>query len=110
VTTDRRVLAQVLQTLAGTLLSSAEAGSIELALRRHAGTTGIGLQLRGAGQSVLQPLCAALAPDAGLESSRQDATGLSLYLAQRLAGELGGRIDCVPEADGGTLQLHLPPR
>jgi signal transduction histidine kinase len=37
-------------------------------------------------------------------------TGLGLYIARQLAGELGGRLDCEPGAErGSTFVLDLPP-
>jgi signal transduction histidine kinase len=37
-------------------------------------------------------------------------TGLGLYIARQLAGELGGRLDCEPGAErGSTFVLELPP-
>jgi PAS domain S-box-containing protein len=111
--TDRRVLAQILQMLADQLLDLGGPGSLGIALQRRSGTLTICLWLRelGARSAVLQPLCAKLAPSTTLVASRQDAAGLSLYLAQKLSEVLGGRVECEQDSDaGGTIRLHLPER
>jgi PAS domain S-box-containing protein len=112
VATDPRVLLQVLQTLSGHLLGLAGSGTVAVSLARRGAAARVTMTLKDStiGAAALQPVCAALAPATALESSRQDAAGLSLYLAQKLAFALGGRIDCEPDASGGSVHLQLPER
>ena len=41
-------------------------------------------------------------------SGSQEGLGLGLFLAQDLAGRLGGRIEAVPSASGARFLIHLP--
>jgi PAS domain S-box-containing protein len=109
VRSDARVLGQVLQTLATELIELAGAGVLELSLQRVSKGVQACLHLREApvAAASLASLCTVLDPVEAGQARRQDAAGLNLYLARRLAAALGGRLDCAPDAGGGSLVLQL---
>jgi PAS domain S-box-containing protein len=112
VRSDARVLGQVLQTLATELIELAGTGVLELSLRRGNDGVQARLHLRDAPAAAasLAALCTVLDPAGAAQAGRQDASGLNLYLARRLAAALGGRLDCAPDAGGGSIVLQLPER
>ena len=109
--TDIDKARQILVNLAGNALKFTEAGEVRLALmadghdvRFAVSDTGIGIA-RADLQRLFRPFTQL---DSGL-TRKHGGTGLGLYISQRFAGLLGGRIEVESElGKGSTFTLVLP--
>jgi two-component system sensor histidine kinase/response regulator len=97
--TDRRALSQILLNLTNNALKFTDGGEVRLTVERRPTAEGavvaIGVTDTGVGiRADDQPrLFQAFEQVAGGELRRREGTGLGLYLSQKLAGLLGGRIE-----------------
>jgi protein-histidine pros-kinase len=95
VQTDRRALSQILINLVNNAIKFTEAGEVRLSVRQRAGVTEIEVRDTGVG---IRPedqarLFHAFEQGRDREVRRQEGTGLGLYLSQKLAHLLGGRVE-----------------
>ncbi len=106
---DRRALSQILLNLANNAIKFTDIGEVRLALSQrqaHNGTiteisvadTGIGIRPEDQAR-----LFQAFEQVSSAEMRRREGTGLGLYLSQKLAGLLGGRIEFESEYGHGSL-------
>jgi two-component system, sensor histidine kinase and response regulator len=114
VCTDRRALTQILINLANNAIKFTETGRVNLTLMRRRDDlqcltefsvvdTGPGIALED--QAKLFQAFQQVGPSS---SRRQEGTGLGLYLCQKLAGLLGGRVELQSEfGKGSTFRLVL---
>jgi len=107
--TDRRALSQILLNLINNAIKFTEAGEVVLALSRRSGAQGAitefsvadtGVGIRSEDQA---RLFQAFEQVSSAEMRRREGTGLGLYLSQKLAGLLGGRIEFESEYGSGSL-------
>jgi protein-histidine pros-kinase len=107
--TDRRALSQIVLNLVNNALKFTETGEVRLALsqrmaagqeRTEISVTDTGIGIRAADQARLFQAFEQLP---GAEKFRHEGTGLGLHLSQKLAGVLGGRIECESEYGRGSV-------
>jgi two-component system sensor histidine kinase/response regulator len=123
--TDRRALSQIIINLTNNAIKFTERGSVQVSLRRKTNDQG-----RSAAEETSAPLVVGLSSlveftvhdtgmgiraedQAGLfeaftqarpaDSLAREGAGLGLHLSQRLAGLLGGSIECTSEFGQGSL-------
>jgi signal transduction histidine kinase len=109
--TDPDKVRQILVNLGGNAVKFTPAGSVALrvaadgaAVRVAVTDTGVGIAPEDAGR-LFRPFSQL---DAGL-TRRYGGTGLGLYISQRLAGLLGGKVEFAPaEGRGSVFTLTLP--
>jgi len=111
---DRRAWMQILLNLAGNALKFTEKGEVRIELKRAQTLEGRELRLRvvDTGPGIAPTAQARLfRPYSRLETSAAPGSGLGLYLAQRLAQRLGGRIRCSSRVgSGSSFEFRLPLR
>jgi protein-histidine pros-kinase len=110
---DRRTWMQILLNLAGNALKFTEQGEVRIELRSARTLEGRELRLRvvDTGPGIAPEVQARLfRPYTRLEpSASSPGSGLGLYLAQRLAQRLGGRIRCSSRpGSGSSFEFRLP--
>ena len=111
---DRRAWTQILFNLAGNALKFTEQGEVRIELKRAQTLEGRELRLRviDSGPGIAPEAQARLfRPYTRLAPAAASGSGLGLYLAQRLAQRLGGRIRCQSRVgSGSSFELRLPLR
>jgi protein-histidine pros-kinase len=109
--TDRRALSQILMNLANNAIKFTETGEVRLTLTQTDGRTEFAVRDTGVGigLDVRQRLFQAFEQVGGPGTRRQEGTGLGLYLSQKLAELLGGKIDLESSlGQGSTFRLSIP--
>ena len=114
VRTDRRALTQILINLANNAIKFTETGRVDLGLnrRRDNGRCLTEFSVVDTGPGITpedqSKLFQAFQQVGSPGSRRHEGTGLGLYLSQKLAGLLGGRIEFQSEfGKGSTFRLVL---
>ena len=109
---DRRAWTQILINLVGNALKFTEHGEVRIELKRAQTLDGRELRLRvvDTGPGIAPEAQARLfRPYSRLQASAAPGSGLGLYLAQRLAQRLGGRIRCTSRVGSGSaFEFRLP--
>jgi signal transduction histidine kinase len=107
--TDRRALSQILINLVNNAIKFTEAGEVTVVLSQRPSVKGniteisvadTGVGIRAEDQA---RLFHAFEQVSSSEMRRREGTGLGLYLSQKLAGLLGGRIEFESEYGHGSL-------
>lgn len=113
--TDRRALSQILINLTNNAIKFTEAGSvrIELSQVEEPGSTTTKFSVEDTGKGIRQEdqlrLFQAFEQVDNSTTRRHEGTGLGLYLSQKLAGLLGGRIEIESVyGQGSQFSLLLP--
>ena len=113
--TDRRALSQIVINLVGNAIKFTEAGEVVVKARRElvgkrpfrvlsVKDTGCGISPEN-----LEHLFQAFTQLDSSSTRRHEGTGLGLYLSQKLAGLIGGRLTCDSHVGvGSTFELLLP--
>jgi protein-histidine pros-kinase len=108
VQTDRRALSQILINLTNNAIKFTEKGhvSLDVARRDGDGRARTEIRIRDTGAGILPEdkarLFQAFEQIESTASRRHEGTGLGLYLSQKLAALLGGKITCDSERGRGT--------
>jgi PAS domain S-box-containing protein len=108
VQTDRRALSQILINLTNNAIKFTEKGhvSLDVARRDGDGWTRTEIRIRDTGAGIPPEdkarLFQAFEQIESTASRRHEGTGLGLYLSQKLAALLGGKITCDSERGRGT--------
>lgn len=112
--TDHRALSQIVINFAANAIKFTEQGSVEIALRQRKGRRGNATAIRVTDTGIgIEPAAQARLFQAltQLESGstrRRDGTGLGLYLSQKLAHLIGGRISVASAVGmGSTFTLTI---
>ena len=112
---DRRAVSQILLNLVGNAIKFTERGSVRLAVSRleQDGRKAVGFAVTDTGIGIRKEdharLFSAFSQVDATQRQAQEGSGLGLHLSQKLAAELGGRIDFRSEyGAGSTFTLVLP--
>jgi len=113
--TDRRALSQIIINLLNNAIKFTERGEVRLTFARRdehgRSATVISVSDTGIGMNPedQQRLFEAYMQGRSASSRPHEGTGLGLHLSQKLAGLLGGEIECVSEfGQGSTFTLVIP--
>ncbi len=113
--TDRRALSQIVINLVGNAIKFTEAGEVVVRARREVvGKTPVRVvSVRDTGCGIspenVQRLFQAFTQLDSSSTRRHEGTGLGLYLSQKLAALIGGRLTCDSKVGvGSTFELLLP--
>ena len=111
VTSDRVKLKQILLNLVGNAIKFTERGRVTLHVTAEAGQIVFAVQDTGPGipEDRLEMLFKAFSRVGGSSSPRAGGTGLGLYISERIARQLGGRMSVASRVgEGSTFDLTLP--
>ncbi|MGE0383277.1 MAG: PAS domain-containing sensor histidine kinase [Gammaproteobacteria bacterium] len=113
--TDRRALSQIVINLVNNATKFTDHGRVDLVLHRvqDDGRGWCEIQVRDTGRGIREEdahkLFQAFSQLDDSSTRSHEGTGLGLHLSQRLAGLLGGRIDCRSRfGEGSTFTLRVP--
>jgi len=110
---DRRALSQIVINIATNAIKFTDRGSVSISLARRDGNGEVEIAVADTGIGI-GPADRALlfqAFEQGATPRAHEGTGLGLYLSQKLAGLLGGRIEVESESGRGSrFALLLPQR
>jgi protein-histidine pros-kinase len=113
VNTDRRALTQILINLVNNAIKFTEAGSVTLGLSMATGGRAVHLHVADTGVGIAEDdqerLFRAFEQVGAAKARQFEGTGLGLYISQKLAEILGGRILMQSELGAGsTFTVALP--
>jgi protein-histidine pros-kinase len=115
VSTDRRALSQILINLTNNAIKFTDSGSITLRLGLADDGNAVSLSIADTGAGIAQEdqerLFRAFEQVGAAKERQFEGTGLGLYISQKLAQMLGGKIVIDSKIDvGSTFTLSLPAR
>ncbi|WP_088626249.1 ABC transporter substrate-binding protein [Oceanicola sp. 22II-s10i] len=111
ITSDRVKLKQILLNLIGNAIKFTERGRVTLEVTSEAGQIVFEVHDTGPGipEDRLELLFKAFSRVGGSKSPRAGGTGLGLYISERIARQLGGRLSVSSRVgEGSTFDLTLP--